>query len=55
MCYNCGCQMPDNDMGKTDNITNKTFEKAAQAAGQSVEKAKENTYELLKKELKKQS
>ncbi len=47
--------MPDNDMGKPDNITTKTFEKAAQAAGQKVEQAKENTYELLKKELHKQS
>lgn len=48
MCYNCGCQMPDNDMGDPKNITNKTFEEAATASGQSVGEAKENTLELLK-------
>jgi len=47
MCYNCGCQMPDNDMGNPKNITNKTFEEAAKAAGQSVTDAKENALELL--------
>ena len=31
MCYNCGCEMPDNDMGNPKNITNKTFEEAAKA------------------------
>ncbi len=40
MCYNCGCQMPDNDMGNPKNITSKTFEKAAKAAGQSTDEAK---------------
>jgi hypothetical protein len=49
MCYNCGCQMPDNDMGNPKNITNKTFEEAAKAAGQSVEEAKKNALELLQK------
>ncbi len=33
MCYNCGCGMPNNDMGKAENITNKTFEAAAKAMG----------------------
>jgi hypothetical protein len=49
MCYNCGCQMPDNDMGNPKNITNKTFNEASKAAGQSAEKAKKNTLELLQK------
>jgi hypothetical protein len=48
MCYNCGCHMADNDMGNPENITNKTFEKAAKAAGQPVEEAQQNTLELLK-------
>lgn len=48
MCYNCGCEMPDNDMGDAKNLTNKTFEEAAKAAEQSVEEAKRNTLELLK-------
>jgi hypothetical protein len=51
MCYNCGCQMPDNDMGNPKNITNKTFEDAAKAADQTPEEAKRNTLELLKKTL----
>jgi hypothetical protein len=51
MCYNCGCQMPDNDMGNPKNITNKTFEEAAKAAGQTPQEAKENALELLQKTL----
>jgi hypothetical protein len=51
MCYNCGCQMPDNDMGDPKNITNKTFNEASKAAGQSAEEAKKNTLDLLQKTL----
>jgi len=51
MCYNCGCQMPDNDMGDPKNITDKTFEEAAKAADQAPEEAKRNTLELLQKTL----
>jgi hypothetical protein len=47
--------MPDNDMGNPKNITNKTFEDAAKAAGQSVEEAKRNSLDLLKKTLGQQS
>jgi hypothetical protein len=43
--------MPDNDMGNPDNITNKTFEEAARAAGQPVEEGKQNALELLEKVL----
>jgi hypothetical protein len=43
--------MPDNDMGNPKNITNKTFEEAAKAAGESPEEAKKNTLELLEKTL----
>lgn len=49
MCYNCGCGMPNNDMGKPENITNKTFEAAANAMGQSGRTAKENAHKLLEK------
>jgi len=51
MCYNCGCEAPDDDMGHADNITEKTFEEAAKAEGQTVEEAKRNTLALLKKQL----
>lgn len=33
MCWNCGCMMPDNDMGNKDNITTATLLKAAKAGG----------------------
>ena len=51
MCYNCGCQMPNNDMGHEENITNKTFDAAAEAMGLSAKKSKENALELLQKVL----
>ena len=43
--------MPDDDMGHPENITEKTFEEAAKAEGQTVEEAKRNTLALLKKQL----
>jgi hypothetical protein len=52
MCYNCGCGMPNSDMGSPSVITNKTFEAAAKAAGQTPEEAMRNTLKLLKKVLK---
>lgn len=51
MCYNCGCQMPNNDMGMEENITNETFERAAEAMGLSVEESKKNALALLEKVL----
>ena len=51
MCYNCGCGMPNNDMGNSKNITNKTFEEAAQAMNQSPKDAKKNARELLERVL----
>jgi hypothetical protein len=51
MCYNCGCQMPNNDMGKAENITNATFEEAAEAMGLSPRESKQNALELLQKVL----
>jgi len=56
MCYNCGCQLPDDDMGKGKisegggSLTNEDFEHMAEKWGMKVEDAKKNTYELLKKE-----
>lgn len=52
MCYNCGCGLPNDNLGDPRNITNKTFEEAAKAADQSVDEAKRNTLALLKKVLK---
>lgn len=33
MCLNCGCLMPDNDMGNSDNITTQKIVKAGKAGG----------------------
>ena len=52
MCFNCGCGLSKDDMGHPQNITNKTFEEAAKAMGQSVEEAKKETLKLLQKQLK---
>lgn len=38
-------------MGSDDNITEKTFEKAATASSQTVEEAKKNTLDLLKQQV----
>jgi hypothetical protein len=51
MWYNCGCGMPNNDMGNPKNITTKTFEEAARAMGQSAKDGKKNAQELLEKVL----
>lgn len=51
MCYNCGCGMPNNDMGKAENITNMKFDAAAKAMDMTVEEAKRNAMELLEKVL----
>lgn len=51
MCYNCGCGMPNNDMGNPDNITNKNFDEAAKAMNQTSKDAKKNTRDLLERVL----
>lgn len=60
MCYNCGCGMPNDDMGQGHaakdpdgkSITDETFKIVAEAQGMSVDEAKKETLKLLKKELK---
>ncbi|HEX8965687.1 MAG TPA: hypothetical protein VF820_04625 [Patescibacteria group bacterium] len=61
MCYNCGCGLPNDDMGQGNagldqngkSITTKTFEEAAKSQGMTTQQAMEETFKLLKKELKK--
>jgi hypothetical protein len=43
--------MPNNDMGKEENITNQTFDMAADAMGLSTEESKKNALDLLQKVL----
>lgn len=51
MCYTCGCGKVKENMGDERNITLKDFEEAAKAAHESVEQAKKNALESLKKDL----
>lgn len=59
MCYNCGCGMPDDDMGQGHagvdpdgkSITTKTFEAAASSQGMNKKQAMEETKKLLDKVL----
>ena len=52
VCYNCGCGMPEDDMGNQDNITEDKIKKAAEASGTTVEEAKKNMLEMLQKQVK---
>jgi hypothetical protein len=47
MCFNCGCGNPNDDMGSSDNITNETFKKLADAEGKSVEDVKKSVLAAL--------
>lgn len=59
MCYNCGCGLPDDDMGQGSmgvdpdgkSITTKSFEVAAASQGMTTKQAMEETYKLLAKKL----
>ncbi|HZD42232.1 MAG TPA: hypothetical protein VE131_16030 [Terriglobales bacterium] len=51
MCYNCGCQKPDDDHGNPNNITDKTFADAARAANQNADEAKRETLKCLESTL----
>jgi hypothetical protein len=57
MCYNCGCGVPDDDMGKGKiseggaSLTENDFKMMAEKWKMSINEAKKNTYELLKNEL----
>ncbi len=56
MCYNCGCQIPEDDMGKGNikdgggALTEEDFKHLADHWGMKPEEAKKNVYELLKKQ-----
>lgn len=60
MCFNCGCGLPDDDMGvghagldpNGKSITTKTFEEAAKSQGMTTRQAMEETYKLLEQLLK---
>ena len=57
MCYNCGCQLPNDDMGKGKvsqgggSLTEDDLKHMAEKWGMSLEETKKNIYELLKKQM----
>lgn len=61
MCYNCGCQLPNDDMGKGHMgvdphgkaITNKSIQAAADAFGESFDESLDHVIELAEKVKKK--
>lgn len=59
LCYNCGCEMPEDDMGKKrvsqggGSLTEGDFKHMADKWGMSVDDVKKNTYESLKGQLEK--
>ena len=59
MCYNCGCGIPNDDMGRGkiskggSTLTEDDLKYLAEKWGMSLEEVKKNMYELLKNELKK--
>lgn len=59
MCYNCGCRIPNDDMGKGKvsqgggSLTDEDFEYMAKKWGMTSDEAKKHTLFLLKQQLKK--
>lgn len=57
MCYNCGCGIPDDDMGRGRlskggaSFTEEDIKEMAAKWGMSITETKRNIFELLKKEL----
>lgn len=57
MCYNCGCGIPNDDMGKGvlykggASLTDEDFEIMAKEWGMSIEEAKKNVFDMLKKQV----
>lgn len=47
MCYNCGCHIPQDDMGHPDNITDQTLEELAKARKVTVAQLKTTLKEYL--------
>ncbi|MEK9178189.1 MAG: hypothetical protein AAB801_00235 [Patescibacteria group bacterium] len=59
MCYNCGCGVPTDDMGRGkvteggSSLTEEDIKKMAEDWGMTPEEAKRNIYDLLKKQFEK--
>lgn len=59
MCFNCGCDIPEDNMGKPTltgaSLTEASFVEMAEKWGMTVEEAKKNVYKLLKKQLQEEN
>lgn len=59
MCYNCGCEISNDDMGRGvlskggASLVDDDFTHMATRWGMTIEETKENTYKLLKKQFEK--
>lgn len=59
MCYNCGCQIPNDPMGKGHvhegggSLTEDSLKHIGKVWGMDTKEVKKNVYQLLKKELEK--
>lgn len=59
MCYNCGCGLPNDPMGKGRvseggaSLTDDDIKIMAEKWGMSVEESKKNIFELLQKQIDK--
>lgn len=51
MCYNCGCGVPDDDMGHPDNITNNTLFHLGEHWGKNLQEVQKIVYAQLQQEL----
>ncbi|MDR4508029.1 MAG: hypothetical protein MRJ65_07290 [Candidatus Brocadiaceae bacterium] len=57
VCYNCGCQLPSDEMGKGKlsqggaSLTDDDFSHMAEKWGMSIEDTKKNVLKLLKSQL----
>ena len=51
MCYNCGCHIPDDDMGHPDNITTDTFKAFGKKVSKKEPEARQWVYEYLEAQM----
>lgn len=47
MCYNCGCHIPQDNMGNPHNITDSTFQALAQSHGVTEQEIKKQVHDYL--------
>lgn len=52
MCYNCGCHIPDDDMGHPDNITTDTFRALGKRVGKKEPETRQWVFDYLEEQMK---